>query len=176
MIRNITLSLLIVISTVVTSFAQDEPLIGEIKIFAGNFPPRNWAFCNGQILPIRQYQALFAIIGCTYGGDCQTTFALPDLRGRVPVHSGYQQAPGLSMVNLGEQGGTERVLVTPDVVTATTTGVKLDATVTGKDGLPTLVTNVVVKNQSLNQDLNNRQPYLGLNYIIALVGIFPSRD
>lgn len=173
--KKLVLSLLIVLCAVITSFAQEQ-YIAEIKLFAGNYAPRGWAFCNGQILSVSQNQALFALIGCTYGGDCRTTFALPDLRGRVPVHSGNQQGIGLSVVNLGEQGGTEKNTVVADVVTATTSGVKLDAQQTGRDGVPTLVTSVVVKNQSLNQDLNNRQPYLGLNYIIALEGYWPSRD
>lgn len=77
-----------------------EPFLGEIMIFAGNFPPRGWAFCDGQLLPIVQNTALFSILGTTYGGNGQTTFALPDLRGRVPVHVG--QGPGLSSVALGQ--------------------------------------------------------------------------
>jgi microcystin-dependent protein len=83
-----------------------EPFIGEIMLFAGNFAPRGWALCNGQLLPISQNTALFSILGTTYGGDGQTTFALPDLRGRAPIHSG--QGPGLSLRNIGELGGVER--------------------------------------------------------------------
>jgi hypothetical protein len=82
-----------------------EPYIGEIMIFAGNFAPRNYAFCNGQLLPINQNQSLYSILGTTYGGDGRTNFALPDLRGRVPLHPGY--GPGLSSRKLGEKGGTE---------------------------------------------------------------------
>src|SRR5213083_1523824 len=86
---------------------MSEPFIGEIVMFGGNFAPRGWAFCNGQLLAIAQNTALFSILGTTYGGDGQTTFALPDLRGRSPVHAG--QGPGLSTYARGEQGGTEQV-------------------------------------------------------------------
>jgi microcystin-dependent protein len=81
-----------------------EPTIGEIAMFAGNFAPRNWALCDGQLLPINQNQALFSILGTTYGGDGRTTFALPDLRGRVPLHPGT--GPGLPTYRLGQKGGT----------------------------------------------------------------------
>src|SRR5512140_216933 len=84
---------------------MSTPFIGEIVMFAGNFAPRSWALCNGQLLPIAQNTALFSILGTTYGGDGRTTFALPDLRGRVPVHPG--QGPGLSNYVLGEMAGTE---------------------------------------------------------------------
>ncbi len=84
-----------------------EGTIGEIRLFAGNFAPRTWAFCNGQLLPIAQYQALFSILGTIYGGDGRTTFALPDLRGCVPIHPG--NGPGLSDRRLGQRGGAETV-------------------------------------------------------------------
>jgi microcystin-dependent protein len=86
-----------------------NPLLGQIIMFAGNFAPRNWAFCQGQILQISEYTALFSILGTTYGGNGRTTFALPDLRGRAPIHSG--RAPGLSTYNLGEKGGLEQVVL-----------------------------------------------------------------
>src|SRR5438132_384897 len=89
---------------------MSEPFLGEIRMFCGNFNPRGWALCNGQLLSIAQNTALFSILGTTYGGNGQTTFALPDLRGRVPVHPG--QGPGLSMYNLGENGGAESVTLT----------------------------------------------------------------
>ena len=84
-----------------------DPFIGQIVMFAGNFAPRGWALCDGQLLPIAQNQALFSILGATYGGDGGTSFALPDLRGRVPLHAG--QGPGLNDYNLGQQGGVEQV-------------------------------------------------------------------
>ncbi len=86
-----------------------DPLLGQIMMFAGTFAPANWALCNGQILPISEYTALFSIIGTTYGGNGRTTFALPDLRGRAPIHSG--RAPGLSTYNLGQKGGFEQVVL-----------------------------------------------------------------
>src|SRR6476620_8139642 len=84
-----------------------EGYIAESRLFAGNFAPRGWAFCQGQLLSISQNTALFSILGTTYGGNGQTTFGLPDLRGRVPIHSGGSQGPGLSPYDLGEMGGTE---------------------------------------------------------------------
>src|SRR6478609_2641654 len=90
---------------------MSEPYIGEIRMFAGNFAPVGWALCWGQILPISQYDALFNLIGTTYGGDGQNTFALPDLRSRVPIHQG--SGPGLSNRILGEKAGTDTVTLTP---------------------------------------------------------------
>ena len=84
-----------------------QPFIGQIMVFAGNFAPQGWAQCNGQLMPISQYDALFSLIGTTYGGDGQTTFALPDLRSRLPIHQG--QGPGLSNYVPGENGGAEAV-------------------------------------------------------------------
>ena len=89
-----------------------EPFIGQISMFAGNFAPGGWAFCNGQILPINQNQALFSILGTMYGGDGRTTFGLPDLRGRVPIHVGNSQGPGLSVYQLGQKSGAEEVALT----------------------------------------------------------------
>lgn len=89
-----------------------EGTIGEIRMFGGNFAPRTWAFCAGQILPINQYQALFSILGCTYGGDCRTTFGLPDFRGRRGVHPG--SGPGLNPIQLGQKGGAETHVMTLD--------------------------------------------------------------
>jgi len=92
------------------------PFIGMIVMFGGNFAPRSWAFCSGQILPIAQNTALFSILGTTYGGNGQTTFALPDLRSRVPIHPG--QGPGLSPYSLGQQGGVETVTLTTNQMPA----------------------------------------------------------
>ena len=90
--------------------AASEPLIGEIRLFAGNFAPRGWALCDGQLLAINQRQALFSILGTMYGGDGRTTFGLPDLRGRVPVHAG--EGPGLTKRSLGQKGGAETHVLT----------------------------------------------------------------
>ena len=102
-----------------SSFAQDA-YIGEIRMFAGNFAPNGWAFCNGQILAISQNTALFSLLGTTYGGNGVSTFALPDLRSRVPIHFG--QGPNLSYVSLGEMGGAETVTVVPFLPVLKTTG------------------------------------------------------
>jgi microcystin-dependent protein len=157
-------------------------------LFAGNFAPRGWAFCNGQLLPISQNTALFSILGTTYGGNGQTTFALPDLRGRAANHFG--QGPGLSNTDLGQVGGVETVTLTAaqlaphqhllpasdaeqdtnrpgnavpargGVYAATSDGTALDPTVAAGGGQPH----------------ENRSPFLGLNYVIALEGVYPSRN
>jgi microcystin-dependent protein len=104
----VAVNYIIALQGVYPSRSSADPLLGEIIMFAGNFAPRGWAFCNGQLLPISQYTALFSILGTTYGGDGRTTFALPDLRGRVPVGPG--QGPGLTNRPLGARGGSERVI------------------------------------------------------------------
>ncbi len=139
-------------------FIGGSAFIGQVGVFAGNFQP-GWMFADGRLLPIDQYTALFSLIGTTYGGDGQTTFALPDLRGRVARGTG--QGPGLSNIALGETGGAENTSLTAlqlpnhdhDLPGGGTTGA------TGG-----------------NQPVSNEQPYLGMNYAIALQGIFPARD
>ena len=131
---------------------SSDPFIGEVIMFAGNFAPRGWAFCDGQLLAISQHQALFSILGTTYGGDGRTTFGLPDLRGRVPLHVG--NGPGLSSYRLGQKGGTESV------------GLTIIPTQKGK--------NENAANGAIQP--SNMQPYTAINFIIALHGIFPSRS
>ena len=131
-------------------------LIGEVRPWASNFAPAGWAFTDGQLLPIAQFSALFSILGTTYGGDGRTTFALPDLRGRVPIHPG-------NGISLGEKGGGE-------------------TTVLAENNMPahqhTLLSNGVTTTAfgGSNQPVDNRQPYLGINHIIATQGIFPTED
>ena len=169
---------------------MSEPFLAEIRMFAGNFAPRGWALCNGQILPISQNTALFALLGTTYGGNGQTTFALPDLRSRVPVHAG--QGPGLSNVNLGEAAGTETVTLNQTqmpqhghAVNASNGGAAAsrpaDSFLAGggayapaSDG--TVMNGGMVAVTGGSGPHENRQPYLGVNFIIALEGIFPSRN
>ena len=127
--------------------AQWDPFVGQLAVFAGNFAPRNWALCDGQLLSISQNTALFSLIGTTYGGDGRTTFALPDLRGRVVIGPG--QGPGLTSRRRGEEGGTE---------------------VGGKSGSGPFLTG-----GSSTKGVPNEQPYQVLNYIICLEGRFPSR-
>lgn len=134
----------------------DEALfLGEIAMFAGNFAPRGWSFCEGQLLPIANYNALFSLLGTTYGGDGRTTFGLPDLRGRVPVHQG--SGPGLTKIRLGQKGGLESIA--PNTVNVTGAG-----EVSVVSGIP-------------GRTYDNRQPYLGINYIIATnTGAYPPRN
>jgi microcystin-dependent protein len=170
---------------------MSDPFIGELRLFPYNFAPRGWAFCSGQILPISQNTALFSLLGTTYGGNGQTTFALPDLRGRVPVSSG--QGPGLSSYDLGQSGGTESVTLNLNQTPAhnhLVNGSSNDATDSRPDGtFPAAVgagayakSSDVQMNQGMisqaggSQPHENIQPYLTLNWCIALEGIFPSRN
>jgi microcystin-dependent protein len=153
-----------------------------------NFPPKGWAFCNGQFLPINQNQALFSLLGTTYGGNGQTTFALPDLRGRAPIHMGRSHT-------LGEVGGAEAVTIATSQMPThvhtlmgssnTSVNTPSSASVLGKSSPQAVygtAANLVaqdpgsISNAGGSQPHNNMQPYLVLNFIIALQGIFPSRN
>jgi microcystin-dependent protein len=171
-----------------------DPILASIMIFGGNFAPKGWAFCNGQILSINQNQALFSLLGTTYGGNGTTNFALPDLRGRVPMHMG--QGPGLSNYVLGQSAGTETntILVsnmpahnhTLNAVTnAGDTSVPTGAFLgnTGaldkeykSTGTTTPMNAGTIGNTGSSIPLNNIQPYLTFSFCIALVGIFPSQN
>ncbi len=171
-----------------------DPFIGEIDMFAGSFAPRGWAFCNGQRLSISVYTALFSILGTTYGGDGRTTFAVPDLRSRCSVHPGT--GPGLSGVNLGQRAGTEQNTITVNQLAAhnhlmactTALGDKdlpagnipaaeaADASL-WSDATPNGTMNAnMIQNTGGGLPYDNREPYLGMNYIIALEGVYPSRN
>ncbi len=174
-----------------------DPFVAEIRIFPFNFAPKGWAFCDGQILPISQNTALFSLLGTTYGGDGKSTFALPDLQGSAAMHPG--QGPGLSLHDLGEQGGSESVTLLQSEIPAHAHSVGFAL---GGDGNSTSPANAVwaqsaagrgtaalyqngaptgpVQLQSLNiagggLPHNNMQPYLTLNFCIALQGVFPPR-
>jgi len=174
-----------------------DPFIAEIILFAGNFAPRGWAFCNGQLLSIAEHSALFSILGTTYGGDGRSTFALPDLRGRTPIHSG--RGPGLSAHNLGQMGGSENTTLTVanmpshshGMVAVTSPGTTnspenaflgaygTSAPPSGPyatDGTATSMNGKTIGNTGNSQPVANMQPYIAMNYIIALQGIFPSRN
>jgi microcystin-dependent protein len=171
---------------------MSEPFIAEIRIFAGNFAPRGWAFCNGQLLPIDQNTALFSLIGTTYGGDGRTTTALPNLQGRAPMHPG--RGPGLTERRLGQRGGSETVTLSeaqlPNHTHATMAysrpgdladpaGRSLARSRGGK-AYHEVDTLVPMAAQALgpsggSQPHNNMQPYLAINFIIALTGLYPSR-
>ena len=166
-----------------------EPFLGEIRLVPFNFAPRGWALCAGQLLPINQNQALFALLGTTYGGNGQTTFALPDLRGRVPVGAGQPSAG--SSYPLGETGGQETVALTTRQLAQHGHGVQASsAAATTKNpttafpaagGAYAAQRNVrmnaaMIGRAGAGEGHENRQPYLALNYIIALQGIFPSQS
>lgn len=173
-----------------------DAFIATILLFSGNFAPLGWAFCNGQLLQINQYSALFSLLGTTYGGDGKTTFGLPDLRGRIPV--GFGQGPGLQNINLGQQIGTNTNTLTISQMPTHSHTLSANATATGRNLLPVPTNNYPAQNQDTtgnyaattdvamnqqaissvggNQSVNNMQPTLGLNYIICLQGIYPTRD
>ena len=173
---------------------MSDPFIAEIRIFAGNFAPRGWALCQGQLLPIAQNTALFSLIGTIYGGDGRTTCGLPNLQGRAPMHPG--NGPGLSLRRLGERSGNEtRTLTTAQIPSHNHTlnindGVYGDSNLPGgnifaKSAVPTAseysTVAPTIKGGELSdtgggQSHNNMQPYLGLYYIIAIVGTYPSRS
>lgn len=166
---------------------MSEPFLSEIKVVSFNFPPKGWAQCNGQFLPINQNQALFALLGTTYGGNGQTTFALPNLRGRVPVHMGNGHT-------LGEAAGSSAVTVTIQQLPTHLHGLQGSSNSTSTSTDPTNaflgpVNNGYSSPQSLtslspqstssvggSQPHTNMMPYLTLNFVIALQGIFPSQN
>ena len=167
-----------------------DPFIAQITMFGGNFAPRGWALCDGQLLAISQYSALFSILGTTYGGDGRTTFGLPDLRGRIAMHPG--NGPGLSPRNLGEKSGSENntlqtnqlpphnhTLLAKEEANAADPG----GTFIAGTGINAFGTNLdktmnaaAIGNTGGGQSVNNIQPFQCVNFIIALVGTFPSRN
>jgi microcystin-dependent protein len=188
---------------------MSEPFVGQIQPFGFNFAPRGWAKCDGQLLPISSNSALFSLLGTTYGGDGRTTFGLPDLRGRVPMHAG--SGPGLSTRQIGQKSGAENVTLTESQMPAHNHGGTVEVTGTVQcnpgdgnadspagntiakvartnqfisagpsspmhDNTVTASGNFNTSNAGGSQPHNNMQPFLVVNYCIALVGIFPSRD
>ncbi len=179
-----------------------DPFIGQIIMFGGNFAPRGWAFCNGQLLSISQNTALFSILGTTYGGDGRVSFALPEMRGRVPMHEGT--GPGLTPRSLGQKAGQQESFLTVanmpshNHTAATTTQIAAsseqgeeqnvngqfiashpDAFNEDPSGSVTLggpTSTTTVGNNGQNQSFNNLPPYQAVNFIICLQGLFPSRN
>lgn len=171
---------------------MSEPFVGEIRMFAGNFAPRGWAFCDGQLLAVSQNDALFSLLGTIYGGDGRTTFGLPDLRGRVPIHAGT--GPGLSPRRLGSKGGAEKVTLTVNQLPSHTHTMRADSgaanraspqdNLLAQAGLDTYraigVPDVNMSNESIqntggSRSHTNLAPFLCVHFIIALFGIYPSR-
>jgi microcystin-dependent protein len=169
-----------------------QPFVGEIRIFAGNFAPAGWNFCDGSLLPISDFETLFNLIGTTYGGDGQSTFAVPDLRGRLPIHMGTNAGTSF---NIADNGGAEEVTLTVQTIpshnhlmqasTATGTGSNPQGNVLDqmsgaillyKDQTPTVALSPsVIGPVGGSQPHTNFQPYLCVNFIISLFGTFPSQ-
>ena len=185
--------------------ASSDPFIAEIIMFGGNFNPRGWALCDGQLLAISSNSALFSILGTTYGGDGRTTFALPDLRGRSAVHPGT--GPGFSTIRLGQSGGAENTTLNVNQMpshshTASTTAALNGLNAAGNSVSPggnslasksrtniynaaapnvamaagSVTATTTVANSGGGQSFSIRDPFLGIHHIIALVGTFPSRN
>lgn len=174
---------------------MNEPFLAMIILFAGNFEPIGWAFCDGRLLPINQNTALFSLVGTFYGGNGTTNFALPDLRGRVPIGTG--SGPGLSPVNIGEAAGVENITLTinqmpqhshtlnghtalgdtsdPTNAIPANTGA-LDREYKGNTAPNTVMNSAAIGTNGGSQPVAIRNPYLGMTYVIALQGIFPSRS
>ena len=171
-----------------------EPYIGEIRMFAGDYAPRGWAKCEGQLLAISQYNALFSILGTRYGGDGRTTLALPDLRGRVAIGSG--SGPGLTPRSLSQRSGSETNMLTVANLPAHNHSINA-VTADGNASIPggnlpagtklldkeysdavgtTTMNATMVSSTGGGQAVNNMQPYLTVTYIIALQGLYPSRN
>ena len=171
---------------------MSEPFVGEIRIFAGNFAPRGWAFCDGQLLAVSQNDALFSLLGTIYGGDGRTTFGLPDMRGRLAIHAG--SGPGLSPRNLGSRSGAETVTLTANQVPPHTHALVAsnnpgDVTyAAGNVPADTGASSSYAENPGIkdatgmqtsqfggSQAHTNLMPFQCVHYIIALFGIYPSR-
>lgn len=172
---------------------MSEPYVGEIRMFAGNFAPRGWAFCDGQLLAVSQNDALFSLLGTIYGGDGRTTFALPDLRGRIPIHAGT--GPGLSPRRLGTKAGTEAETITVNELASHThpfqgtdqladsanPGTNAPAKSTAVDAYINESPEVALSSSAVtstggSQSHTNVMPFLCVNFIIALFGVYPSRQ
>ena len=171
---------------------MSEPFTGEVRMFAGNFAPMGWALCDGQLLAVSQNNALFSLLGTIYGGDGRTTYGIPDLRGRIPIHAG--SGPGLTTRRLGAKGGSETVTVSVNQLpahshnlfassAAATTGTATDnvsAATTANAYATSLATSQTLNSAAVSQkggssSHTNLMPTLCVNFIIALYGIYPSR-
>lgn len=171
---------------------MSDPFVGEIKMFAGNFAPRGWAFCDGQLLAVSQNNALFSLFGTIYGGDGRTTFGLPDMRGRVPIHHG--SGPGLSPRQIGSKAGAESVTLTSDQIgdhnhtftassaaaadnsPANNTVAKASGANIYGTGSANVLNAAAITQTGQGQSHTNLMPTLCVNFIVALLGTYPSRS
>jgi microcystin-dependent protein len=172
---------------------MSEPFVGEIRMFAGNFAPRGWAFCDGQLLAVSQNDALFSLFGTIYGGDGRTTFGLPDLRGRIPIHAGH--GPGLSERRLGAKMGEEKVTLTVNQLPSHNHEPMQASTNAGTGNAPfgqlpanspsvdlwiedsqsENLASAAISHVGGSQAHSNLMPFLCVHFIVALFGIYPSR-
>jgi len=169
-----------------------NPFVAEIRILPFNFPPKGWAFCDGQILPLSQNTALFSLLGTTYGGDGKSNFALPNFQGNAPMHPG--QGPGLSLHDLGETGGSDTVSLLESEIPSHSHGLTASAVdgtdtkpanellaqgvgvqVWGTNAADALMSDSAIAPAGGDQPHNNMQPYLTLSFCIALQGVYPPR-
>ncbi len=175
---------------------MSNPFVAEIRMFAGNFAPTGWAFCNGQLMPISQNTALFSLLGTNYGGDGRSTFGLPNLSQRMPIHAGSAQGPGLSDYVVGQSGGDANVTLLPTEIpqhshaqqasNALASVSSANGSVLAKTVSPNPPYHAPASLQPLgpnalsvaggNQPHNNLQPFLEVTFIIALQGVFPARN
>ena len=174
---------------------MSEPFVGEIRMFAGNFAPRGWAFCDGQLLAVSQNDALFSLLGTIYGGDGRTTFGLPDLRGRIPIHAG--SGPGLSQRRLGAKLGTEKETLTVNQLpshnhalgannaaggSTPPSGYFARDAATSNLYIASLTSNTTSMQSNMTTNTGgsrfhtNLMPFLCVHFIVALFGIYPSRQ
>lgn len=162
--------LIIFVSILALSAKAQDPYLGEIRMVAFNYAPQGWVQCNGQLLPVSQNQALYALLGNTYGGDGMSTFAVPDLRGRLAIHPS-QGAPGVPEINQGQKGGASSVVISPT---------NMPYAVTGSLSVAQSTTGVGVKTPlfgpGASQPLSTQPPYLGVYFIMATQGLFPPRQ
>jgi len=176
--------------------AGAEPYLGELMLVGYNFCPRGWTDANGQLLPISQYSALFSLYGTTFGGDGRTTFALPDLRGRAPIHFGDGSTTGLGQYRLGERSGSESLTITTDNMPSHSHALNATNEIANKNGpgtdflaIPSLDLDIyhegpankvmdpgTIGNTGGSQPIKKRSPYLAMRWCVALQGLFPSRS
>ena len=173
---------------------MSDPFIGEIRMFAGNYAPRDWAFCNGQLLPISSNSALFSLLGTIYGGDGRTNFGLPGMRGRIPIHSGT--GPGLSPRRIGDHGGSETETLTTNQIPIHNHTLRSSNVMgshaspananwanstephyhSGNATLDATMNPAMLENTGGSNSHDNMMPFGTMNFIIALQGLYPSRS